>query len=80
MKIVDLAMVQSSSSRIDRSLTESLFLGRASINRTPDALSSMDYMDDPLLSNQAGNSIVLRIESQIGLMKDGVDVFVFHQL
>lgn len=27
--------------------------GRASINRTPDALSSMDYMDDPLLSNQA---------------------------
>jgi len=27
--------------------------GRASINRTPDALTSMDYMDDPLSSNQA---------------------------
>lgn len=29
-------------------------LGRASINRTPDALSSMDCMDDPLAGNQAG--------------------------
>lgn len=28
--------------------------GRNSINRTPDALSSMDCMDDPLLPNHTG--------------------------
>ena len=30
--------------------------GRNSINRTPDALSSMDCMDDPMVTNQAGRS------------------------
>ncbi|CAF5056505.1 unnamed protein product, partial [Rotaria sp. Silwood1] len=30
--------------------------GRNSINRTPDALSSTDYVDDPLFLNQAGAS------------------------
>jgi hypothetical protein len=31
-----------------------VFIGRNSINRTPDALSSMDCADDALFPNQAG--------------------------
>ena len=34
-----------------------VLLGRTSINRTPDALSSMDCIDDHLVTNQTGRSI-----------------------
>ena len=40
-----------------------LFSGRNSINRTPDALSSMDCMDDPMGSNQTGMSQIDRLST-----------------
>lgn len=33
-----------------------LFIGRNSMSRTPDALSSTDYTEDPLFLNQPGTS------------------------
>lgn len=44
--------------------------GRNSINRTPDALSSMDCMDDPMDSNQTGMSQIDRLstERKVGMI------------